>query len=79
MDQEGLADYVWNITLYASLQRLSVEKGNLRVNGDIVGLDYKLTNGDLIEHHIHRLPFSKILQQNLVITDFNGADFQRCV
>ncbi|PVD20891.1 hypothetical protein C0Q70_19054 [Pomacea canaliculata] len=34
--------------------RLSVEKGNLRVNGDIVGLDYKLTNGDLIEHHIHR-------------------------
>ncbi|KAK7114099.1 hypothetical protein V1264_000219 [Littorina saxatilis] len=34
--------------------RTSVKKGNMRVNGAVVGLDYVLKNGDLIEHHIHR-------------------------
>ena len=39
-------------------QRTSVTKGNMRVNGTIVGLDYTLKNGDLIEHHIHRYRYT---------------------
>lgn len=39
------------------MQKSSVARGNLKVNGNVVDLDYKLKNGDWLENVVHRYSF----------------------
>ena len=51
----------------------------MRVNGDVIGLDHVLKNGDLIEHHIHRCVHDTFAAVCLVVfRPYSGSMYLFC-